>query len=156
MLQHKCQVLPPLIQAESKPEGYEVEARGDDGYQRKTDGMPQSENLIPTIQNTRPALASHFPVHQVERTAKQECMDMILKENPNSFPINCVLRVSFFAQKLNLWKRLCGGYSPITLLKADNQTHWILVHQRNLNVIRSPHFTCKEVRDRRRKERKLT
>ena len=77
---------------------------------------------------------------------------MTLKENPNSFPINCVPRVSFFARKLNLQKRLCGGYSPITLLKADNQTHWILVHQRNLNVIRSPHVTCKEVRAGRGKK----
>jgi len=46
--------------------GYEVEARewwsrGDDGYHRKTDSIPQSKNLIPTTQTTRPALASHFP-----------------------------------------------------------------------------------------------
>ena len=45
-------------------------------------------------------------IYQVERTAKRECVDMILKENPNSFPINYVPRVSFFAQKLDLWKRL--------------------------------------------------
>ena len=45
----------------------------------------------------RPATSQ---IYQVERTAKRERVDMILKENPNSFPINYVPRVSFFCTEI--------------------------------------------------------
>ena len=45
----------------------------------------------------RPATSQ---IYQVERTAKRERVDMILKENPNSFPINYVPRVSSFCTEI--------------------------------------------------------
>lgn len=80
--------------------------------------------------NPSPQLKAHVQpwpatsqIYQVERTAqKARCVDMILKENPNSFPINYVPRVSFLHRKLDLWKTVASPLNP----PAQEQTSQIL------------------------------
>lgn len=39
------------------------------------------------------------------------------------------------------------------MLKAENQTHWILEAKGNLNVIQALHFTYEEIKDRGEKKK---
>lgn len=93
--------------------------------------------------------------HQVEKAAKW-IRGHGTERNSKFILYQLCANSLLFVQKLNLWKSICGGYSPVTLLKVVNQTHRILGHKENLNVIRALHFTYEEIKDRRRKKRKLT
>ena len=131
-------------------------SRADDGCQHKTYGITWSKSSVPTAQTTCPTLASHFPDTSGWKSSQLRIRGHDTEGNSKFILYQLGANSLLFVQKLNLWKSICGGYSPVTLLKVVNQTHWILGNKENLNVIRAPHFTYEEIKDRRRNKRKLT